>query len=310
MRVLFRQAEIYRNSRFERGDVLIQNGKISAVASSLDEPADAEIPSSGLSLLPGLIDVHVHFRDPGLEKKEGWKNGSRAAVRGGVTSVLEIQNNPPLCVHPEALKKRFHRAMEGLVDFGGYANLLPASLEYLPELAARVPGFKLFMGGSTGVRGIEDRAVLEELFAAAAQTGKPIVAHCEDETILKQEAAKEGEFTAADHHRLRPAQAEERSLELALELAEKTKAKLHVFHLSTGRGAELIAEAKKKGLPVSCSVSLHNLIFSCEDAERLGNKIKVNPPIQTPQDRESLRQALRDGVIDIVATDHAPHFAA
>lgn len=314
MKTIFRGGKIFRPGSFAKledcfipGEILVDGEKIAAVGATLRESFDREIDLKGKCILPGLIDVHAHFRDPGLAHKEGWGNGSRAAARGGVTCVFEIQNNEPLSIDAARIRERHEIASRGLVDFGCYGNLLPASVAKLREMAPLVPAFKLFMGGSTGLDGIPDRKLLRDLFAAAADAGRPIVAHCEDESILRREAGKAQNASAADHHRLRPREAEIESVSLAVELCRETGASLHAFHLSTSEGAARVREAKRAGLPVTASVSHHNLRLTCEDTKRLGNALRVNPPIQTAEDRRELCRAVADGTIDAIATDHAPH---
>lgn len=307
MRTLVRGGQVFRGGRFDRSDIALEGEKIAEIGLELRGSFASEIDASGFWVLPGLIDIHVHFREPGLAHKEGWENGSRAAVRGGATAVFEVQNNEPLSVDAARIRQRHDLAAKGLVDFGCYGNLLPQSLPQLREMAPLVPAFKLFMGGSTGMDGIPDRKLLGKLFAAAADAGRPIVAHCEDEGLLSPLVSKAGGATAADHHRLRPPEAETRSIRTAIELAQDTGVALHIFHLSTAGGADLVEAAKSKGLSVTASVSPHNLFFSREDVARLGNRLKVNPPIQGGEDRARLREALARGVIDAVATDHAPH---
>ncbi len=308
MKILLRNGEIFRHGRFERADLRIEQNKIAAIGSSLSGPADREIDATGLSIFPGFIDVHVHFREPGLAQKEGWQNGSKAAAHGGVCTVFEVQNNEPLSLDAARIQQRQKLASQGLVDFGCYGNLLPQALPKLSEIAPLVPAFKLFLGGSTGMNGIPERSLLKDLFQAAAAVGKTIVAHCEDETILTRLREKAVHSNAADHHQLRPREAERASIETAISLAEETKASLHVFHVTTAAGTALISEAKKKKLSVSASVSFHNLIFTAADTAKAGNYLKVNPPIQTGEDRDALREALSRGTIDALATDHAPHF--
>ena len=289
-------------------DVRIVGGVIEAVGEGLEPNGLEVLDAGGLTVIPGLVDVHVHFRDPGLAHKEGWESGSAGALHGGVTTVVEVQNNPPLSITREALVERIeHVRARSRVDFGCLANLLPASLGELDRMAPLTPAFKLFLGGSTGMGGQSDSDTLRELFAAAARAGRMIVAHCEKEELLQAAKARHADATALDHHLVRPIAAEVESIRESIQFVRETGAELHVFHLSTAEGARLVREARREGLPVGASTAPHYLLLSCEDAERLGNRIKVNPSVKTPADASGLLAALGDGTIEAIGTDHAPH---
>jgi dihydroorotase len=289
-------------------DVRIVDGVIDAVGTGLDGASLPRLDAQGLTLIPGLVDVHVHFRDPGLAHKEGWDTGSAGALHGGVTSVVEVQNNPPLSTSLAALSDRIEHVRElSRVDFGCLANLLPESLPELAAMAPFTPAFKCFLGGSTGLGGQTDRGTLERLFDGAARAGRMIVAHCEDERLLRAQKALYPDATAAEHHLVRSTEAEVESIRTSIELVESTGAELHVFHLSSRAGTELVRDAQRRGLRVSASTGPHYILLSCEDAVRLGNLLKVNPSIKTRDDNDGILDGLRDGTIDAIGTDHAPH---
>jgi len=288
--------------------VRIRAGRVVELAPELAPAGETVLEADGLTLIPGLVDVHVHFRDPGLERKEGWERGSAGALAGGVTSVVEVQNNPPLSTSRRALEERIaHVRARSRVDFGCLANLLPDSLPELAAMAPLTPAFKLFLGGSTGMGGLEDRDTLRQLFAGAARAGRMIVAHCEDEELLKEAKHRLRGATAAEHHLVRSHAAETRSIETAIALCAETGAELHVFHVSTAGGVELLRAARARGLGIGSSTAPHYLLLSCEDAPRLGNLLKVNPSIKTPADSVGLFAGLRDGTVEAIGTDHAPH---
>jgi dihydroorotase len=225
-----------------------------------------------------------------------------------VTAVVEVQNNPPLSTSLEALSARIeHVRSRSRVDFGCLANLLPESLPELAAMAPLTPAFKLFLGGSTGLGGETDDAVLAGLFAAAARAGRMIVGHCEDEAILRAAKAAHPDATAAEHHLVRPEEAELRSVEKSIQWCAATGAELHVFHVSTRAACERIAAARARGLRVSGSTGPQYLLLSNEDAPRLGNLLKVNPSIKTRDDNAGILSALAAGEIDAIGTDHAPH---
>ncbi|HUR27844.1 MAG TPA: dihydroorotase family protein, partial [Planctomycetota bacterium] len=259
-------------------------------------------------LIPGLIDIHVHFREPGLAHKEGWERGSAGALHGGVTSVVEVQNNPPLSTTRRALDERIELVRSrSRVDFGCLANLLEDSLPELEAMAPKTPAFKCFLGGSTGLGGQTDPATIQKLFEHAARAGRPIVAHCEHEEMLQAGKLAYPTATVREHHLVRSHAAEMESIRQSIELVRECGAELHVFHLSTAGGVDLVRAARREGLPVSASTGPNYLFLTCEDAERLGNLLKVNPSIKTFADRTALRGALADGTISAIATDHAPH---
>ena len=289
-------------------DVRIVDGVVDAVGTDLERGTLRSVDAGGLTVIPGLVDVHVHFRDPGLERKEGWERGSAGALFGGVTSVVEVQNNPPLSTSLGALRDRIeHVRARSRVDFGCLANLLPDSLPELGAMAPITPAFKCFLGGSTGLGGQSDRGTLRELFAGAARAGRMIVAHCEDEDLLRAGKARYPNATANEHHLVRSAEAEIESVRTSIDLVRETGAELHVFHVSTRGGAQLIRAARAEGVAVCGSTAPHYLLLSCDDAPRLGNLLKVNPPVKTNDDAEGLVAALADGTIDAIGTDHAPH---
>ncbi len=293
-------------------DVRIVDGRIEAVGPNLERGELELLDADGLCVIPGLVDVHVHFRDPGLEHVEGWDHGSAGALHGGVTSVVEVQNNAPLTTTRALLEERIeHVRRRSRVDFGCLANLVEASLPELAAMAPLTPAFKCFLGGSTGVGGQADEGKLRELFQAAARAGRMIVAHCEDETTLQRDKARlvdsDPHATVAVHHLARSSEAELRSIETAIELARESGALLHVFHVSSQVGADAVARARRSGQWVRASTAPHFLLLSNEDAPRLGNLLKVNPSVKTPGDALGLCAALSDGAVDAIGTDHAPH---
>ncbi|MCY3000445.1 MAG: dihydroorotase family protein [Planctomycetota bacterium] len=293
-------------------DVRIVGGVIDAVGPDLERGALPVVDANGLTAIPGLVDVHVHFRDPGLEHVEGWERGSAGALHGGVTSVVEVQNNPPLSTSRAAVEERLaHVARRSRVDFGCLGNLVEASLPELKAMAPLVPAFKCFLGGSTGLGGVLDDDLLARLFKAAAESGRMIVAHCEDEAILQRDKVRlvdgNPNATVALHHLARSTEAEVESVRKAIAWVRESGAWLHVYHVSSAEAADLVRRARAEGLPVWSSTAPHFLLLSCEWAEKLGNLLKVNPSIKTPADSLGLCAALTAGDIDAIGTDHAPH---
>lgn len=293
-------------------DVRILEGVVDAVGPSLERGGLPELDAGGLTVIPGLVDVHVHFRDPGLEHVEGWDHGSAGALHGGVTSVVEVQNNPPLSTSRAALLERIeHVGRRSRVDFGCLANLVEASLPELAAMAPHTPAFKCFLGGSTGLGGVLDDEMSRALFAGAARAGRRIVAHCEDEALLQRDKARlvdrDPRATAEIHHLARSTEAEVVSVRKALAWSRETGAELHVFHVSSAEAAREIGRARRAGQRVWASTAPHFLLLSCADAARLGNLLKVNPSIKTREDSLGISEALASGAIDAIGTDHAPH---
>ncbi len=304
--LLVRGGLVFRGT-LRREDLRVRGGRIEEVGPELVPRGERVLDAGGLWVLPGGIDNHVHFREPGLTRKEDFASGSRGALVGGVTTVLEVQNNEPLLTTRERCEEKVSLAGgKSLVHFGFYANLLPSTKDVLEELAPFSCGFKLFMGGSTGIAGITDYGELRELFWAAARADRVVVLHCEEESILRRTAP--AARSALDHGRVaRPAVAEAVSLAAAVELAREAGARIHVFHLSTARAVDLVRTARSSGLDVSASTCPHYLWLTEADAGRLGNLIRVNPAIHGPEDRAALARGLASGDVEVYSTDHAPH---
>lgn len=282
---ILRGAEVFFEGELQRLDVAFDEEGIHQIGPELElegEPIDCE----GLIVLPGMIDVHVHFRDLKEAYKEDWQSGGEAAVKGGVTTVIDMPNNDPPAVIREALREKRRLAERSPVDFYFYGGIAAESLEKISELARepRVAGFKLYMGETTGGLTVARRSLQKEAFQRVAETGKVLAVHVQ---------------------RLRSPEAID--VEMALTLAVNTGVKLHLCHLRTREGVELAYEAKCEGVDVTLETCPHYLIFTEEDAKERGTLLKVNPPLASGEDRESLWEALSEGMIDILASDHAPH---
>jgi dihydroorotase len=306
-RLLIQNARILMpDGNLEPGDVLIQDGQIVQIGSQLPEAADTRIAADGLTLLPGVIDPQVHFREPGLEHKEDLTTASRACARGGVTSFLEMPNTRPLTITQAALDDKLARAAQkSLVNFGFFIG---ATAENLPDLqtAQPTPGIKIFMGSMHGDLLVDQEAALERIFA----TGSRLIAvHAEDQARI---AARRKELTGvvdpALHSMIQDPQAALNATQLALKLSKKYRRRLHILHLSTALEANLLRQEKPAW--VTAEVTPQHLLLNTEDYQKLGSLVQMNPPIRSAQDNEVLWQALRDGVIDFIATDHAPHTLA
>ncbi len=301
-RTLIRHAQVVTPQEVLATSVLIQDDKIAALDVAEHTRADEVIDARGLTLLPGVIDPHVHFRQPGLEYKEDLRSGSRAAAAGGVTTVLDMPNTRPPTTTVERLHQKLQLASTCcLVNYGFYIAAAHDNLQELQQ-ARRTPGIKIFMGSSTGNLLVDDPEVLRRIFA---ETTLPIATHCEDEATIRRNRQRLGDrLTVADHSRIRDHEAALRSTQLAVELAQATGHRLHVLHLSTAQEVPIIAQAAPL---VTTEVCPHHLFFNVEDYARLGSLVQVNPSIKTPADNQALWEALVAGQIHLVATDHAPH---
>ena len=314
--ILIRNATIVNEGRQFRGCVLISGQMIKAVSEGDIVPVnDCEvIDATGLLLLPGVIDCHVHFREPGVMQKGDLITESRAAVAGGVTSFFEMPNTQPQTVTLELLEQKMSLAAEK--SLANYSFFLGASNDNINEIVNADPhtvcGVKVFFGASTGNMLVDKLSTLEEIFK---RSPIPVAAHCEDETTIRANSEtmrlKYGEDVPVEMHPvIRSSEACFRSSELAVTLARKYNTRLHITHLSSGSELGLfdntVPLAQKR---ITTEVCPHYLWFCDEDYARLGTKLKVNPAIKSASDRAALLQGLLDDKIDIISTDHAPHLA-
>ncbi|MEN9323768.1 MAG: hypothetical protein RL699_1548 [Bacteroidota bacterium] len=310
---LIKNATIFNEGQSFVADVWVENDQIKAVQEHLVAPKDAQvIDATGLWLLPGIIDDQVHFREPGLTHKGNIASESRAAVAGGITSYMEQPNTVPNAVTQDLLEEKYQIA--ATQSYANYSFLMGGTNDNLDELLKTNPknvaGIKLFLGSSTGNMLVDNPEVLEQIFSS---TPLIIDVHCEDETTIKDNLAQHKEKYGADipvtaHHLIRSAEACYLSSSKAVALAQKTGARLHVFHLSTAKEMSLfrndIPLTEKK---ITAEVCVHHLWFTDADYATKGNFIKWNPAVKTAADREALWEALNDDRIDVIATDHAPH---
>jgi len=310
--LLFRDAEVVTDGKRRVTDVLVRDGRIADIG-PVTGGADREIDARGKLLLPGLIDDQVHFREPGLTHKGEIATESRAAVAGGVTSFMEMPNTVPNTVSRQALDAKFARAAAvSPANFSFFLGATPHNLEEIQRLdTRRVCGVKIFMGSSTGDLLVDEPAALERIFA---KSPVPIATHCEDNPMVR--AAEAGararwgeDVPAAEHARIRGREACYKSTLLAINLARRTNARLHVLHLTTAEEASLFAPGPVRGKRVTAEACVHHLWFDDRDYAALGNRIKCNPSIKEPADRAAIRRAVAEGRIDVIATDHAPHTA-
>lgn len=301
-----------------RDDVLIRNGVVEEIDRFVEEYDEVEdVP--GKLLLPGLVDCHVHFREPGYEHKGDMKSEAAAAFAGGVTTVCEMPNTNPPTNTVAALADKIRRAEEiknvdmrfffGItqdIHLSTFRELLEGTSEESQRLRSRLSGVKIYLDHSTGNQKIE-QDLIDEVFKVCAEHKVTLVAHCEDPETNAAAASQNTRDSIAVHSLIRPAQSEIISIEKALNIARKHGTHLHVAHLSTEGGMELIRDAKKGGIKVTCEVTPHHLLLTTEDYEKLGTLVKMNPPVRSYKHRAGLWQGIIEGVVDCISTDHAPH---
>lgn len=301
-RTIFRNASIVLPQEVRLGAVVVEDGRIIDVDAGDNVGADESVDCSGLHLLPGVIDDQVHFREPGLTHKEDLEHASRACAAGGITCFLEMPNTKPPAVTVEGVRaKERIGAEKSRVHYGFYIGATP---DNVAELASTddLPGIKIFIGSSTGNLLVDQQEALERIFA---ETTLPICAHCEDEATVRANAQRlSGTSDIADHSRIRDERAAIIATRRATDLARRHKHRFHVLHVSTAAEVPLLAERSPY---VTAEVCLHHLYFNVDDYPRLGSRIQMNPSIKTAADNAGLWQALLDGTIQVIATDHAPH---
>lgn len=314
-RTLIQNAVMVNEGRKVTGSVVIEGEKIAEILVGEEKaaaPCDEVMDASGCYLLPGAIDEHVHFRDPGLTHKADITTESHAAAAGGVTSIMDMPNTNPQTTTPEALEEKFALLAEkSAVNYSCYFGATNNNYTQFPQLdKRRVCGVKLFMGSSTGNMLVDRMASLRNIFGG---TDLLIAAHCEDQGIIKENTDRyKKEFGGNDvplayHPLIRSEEACYRSSELAVQLAREANARLHIMHISTARELSLFSDAPLKEKRITAEACVSHLLFTEDDYQTLGARIKCNPAIKTADDRKALQEAVGSGLIDAIATDHAPH---
>ncbi len=317
MRVLITNPTIVNEGESFIGHVIISNGKITNIQRGKKRPQgkfDKVIEADGLYLIPGIIDCHVHFREPGLTQKATIQSESRAAAAGGVTSFMDMPNTKPQTTTIEALKNKFAiAAKESLINYSFYFGVTNDNSRMLKRLnPRRVCGIKLFMGSSTGNMLVDEEKKLEEIFSIA---NLPLAVHCEDSSIIDRNAKRVikevGENPDVKYHPIiRDVNACYSSTRKAVELAKKFGTRLHIMHISTKKELSLLSNDYMGYKKITSEVTPSHLTFCSDDYARLGTKIKCNPAIKDAKERDALRKAVAKGLIDTIGTDHAPHLPA
>lgn len=294
-------------------NVKLLDGTIGEHTIDSDEPflIDAE---GRLTMLPALIDPHVHFRTPGQEYKENWKSAAQAAICGGVTCVFDMPNNSPPCTNEKNLDAKLELINKQLEEveiplryhlyFGADAD----QLEDLGKVKNKVIGLKIYMGSSTGGLTMDEASALDRAFQLAAQHDVIVAVHAEDEEIMQANSKKyAGSKHPSTHSKIRSRDAAIKATQQAISLAEKHSTQLLICHVSTAEEIEMIRQAKKRELLVYCEVCTHHLFLNETDYDHLFTLGLVNPPLRTAGDQEAIWEGIRDGTVDFMGTDHAPH---
>lgn len=311
--ILIKNAKIVNENQILESDLLIENDVISKIGKNIpEEHCEKIIDAKGKYLLPGVIDDQVHFREPGLTHKGDIESESRAAIAGGITSFIEQPNTVPNAVTQELLEEKYKIAAEK--SFANYSFSMGGTNDNLEEVLKTNPrnvaAVKLFLGSSTGNMLVDNPVILEEIFSKVKM---PICVHCEDEATIRKNTAEYKEKYGDDipvkfHHLIRSEEACYLSSSKAVELAKKTGARLHIYHLSTARETDLFRnDIPLKDKKITAEVCVHHLHFTNEDYDTKGALIKWNPAVKTQKDKDGLWDALLDDRIDVIATDHAPH---
>ena len=313
-RIHIHNARIVNEGQTFCGAIVIENEVIAEVLKQGEEPSapcDETIDAQGCYLLPGVIDDHVHFRDPGLTHKADMYTESMAAAAGGVTSYMDMPNTNPQTTTLEALENKFQdAATKSIVNYSFYFGATNNNADDLSKLDKKhVCGVKLFMGSSTGNMLVDRMETLKNIFANA---GMLIATHCEDQNIISANASayqkKYGDDPDVKYHpEIRSEEACYESSALAVQLAKETGARLHIMHISTAKELTLLEDKPIAEKNITAEACVSHLFFCDEDYEKFGTRIKCNPAIKSKKDRDALRQALTCNLIDVIGTDHAPH---
>ncbi|MCI9627932.1 MAG: dihydroorotase [Eggerthellaceae bacterium] len=291
----------------EVADILIRDGVIVEIGHDLEMPKGVERDLSGKIIMPGLVDIHVHFRDPGFEEKEDIASGSRAAAHGGFTAVCPMPNTKPVidnAVGVEYVKSRAKDAKCRIILCGACTKDLAGQvLSDMGDMHAS--GVKAF---SDDGRGIQDAGMMRRVMEYASQFDTPIMLHCQDDSLVGEGQVNEGAASTRLGMIGWPAVGEEAEIERDILLCRLTGAPIHIQHITTARGLDMVRAAKAEGLPVTCEVTPHHLFLTEDDiTDQYQTSLKVNPPLRTPDDAIALVEGVVDGTIDAIVTDHAPH---
>jgi allantoinase len=315
--LVVRNGTVVTSDETREVDIAIEDGEFVEIAprGELDATGADEVDATGLYVLPGVIDGHVHFREPGYEYKEDWTHGSTAAVMGGVTTVLDMPNVIPLTSNVEGAQiKREIAESKSYCDFGFFAVVLQENVDDIAPLAESglIVGYKAFLGTTIGNIPAPDDGVLLDAFEEIRKTGLRIGFHAENNDIMEHEIAKlkaQGRTDPRAHVDSRPAIAEVESIQRMGLFGHHVGTKLHIYHLSSKDGLDMIDEWRAKGVDYTTETGAHYCFLTADDMSELGSVLRMNPPVREPGHGEPLFQGLLDGRVNAIATDHSPHTA-
>lgn len=307
MTTLIKGGEVYTSQGLQNKDILLADGKVKKIADAIPESeAERVIDATGLTVIPGLTDLHVHFREPGFEYKETVEGGADCAQAGGFTTVCTMPNLKPCPDSLENLELQLSKIRgQKKVQIIPYATITrqrlgEETLTDYNELADKVAGF------SDDGSGVQSEDIMRVAMKRVAETGKPLAAHCEVNSLLRGGYIHDGDYAHFNNHKGISSASEWKEIERDIMLAKETGVHLHICHISTAEGVDLVRKAKREGVKVTCETAPHYLWFTDEDLRNEG-RWKMNPPLRSEHDRRALRHGLMDGTIDAIATDHAPH---
>ena len=307
MKYLLKNGSLFTKEGFLPADLLTAEGRIVSVARGLDAAGAAVIDLHHAAVFPGFVDVHVHLREPGFSYKETIRTGTLSAARGGYVHVCAMPNLDPVPDSLEALNvQREIIARDAAIHVHPYGAITRGERgEALADMEAMAP---FVAGFSDDGRGVQSGEMMRKAMLEAKRLGKPVAAHCEDNGLLRGGYIHDGDYARTHGHRGICSESEWGQIARDLKLAEETGVKYHVCHISARESVALIREAKARGVDVTCETGPHYLVF-CDGDLREDGRFKMNPPIRSREDRAALIEGLRDGTIDMIATDHAPHSA-
>ncbi|MGY8770979.1 MAG: dihydroorotase [Pirellulales bacterium] len=302
MKTLIKNATVMLPDGPQKTSVLIEGSQIAEIDPAESVEADEVVYAYGMHLMPGVIDCHVHMRDPGFSNKEDFRSGSKACAKGGVTTFLDMPNTNPETTSQKMLEEKLMLAShKSLVNYGFFIG---ATAENMKELknAKRTPGIKIYMGSSTGDLMLDNPAIVEAIFA---ETKLPIAVHAEEESIIKNNLSEcPNTRNVMDHSKIRTVEAEVACVKRAVQLAKEYKHRLHICHVSS---AAAVAEFEDHADLITAEATPHHLFLNTQDYMKWGTLVQMNPSLKTAEDNAALLQALLDDKIQAVATDHAPH---
>ena len=312
--LILKNCNLINENKISEVDIGIKNKRIEKISPQISNECEKEIDVKGKNVAPGVIDDQVHFREPGLTQKGEIKTESLAALYGGITSTMDMPNVSPASTTLDLLEERFNLAAEkSWTNYSFYLGATPGNIDEVKKANPRdICGLKIFMGSSTGDLLVNDDNALDLIFKESPIL---IVTHCEDnktieDNLEKITALRKGKLSPSDHALIRDDIACFISSEKAVNLAKKYSADLHVLHLTTEKEIDLFEAKPTKDKKITTEACIHHLVFTSDDYEEWGNFIKCNPSVKAPNNREALRNALKNNQIDIIATDHAPHTRA